>query len=77
MGHFTFPDVCCKYNTAEEKQPRKFLKSLEDNFLPQLLSKPTREDAPLELIFVNREGLVGDVMAGERLRHSNHGVLHS
>jgi len=33
MGDFNSPDVCWKYNTAERKQSRLFLESLEDNFL--------------------------------------------
>ena len=40
--------------------------------LDKLVSEPTREGAPLDLLFVNREGLVGDVMAGGHLGHSDH-----
>ncbi|KAK4827657.1 hypothetical protein QYF61_020429 [Mycteria americana] len=53
------PDVCWKYNTAERKQSRRFLECVEDKFLTQLVSEPTREGALLDLLFVNREGLVG------------------
>ena len=35
------------------------------------MSEPTREGALLDL-FVNREGLVGDVMVGGHLEHSDH-----
>ena len=66
------PDVCWKYNTAERNQSRRFLEHVEENFLTQLVSKPTREGAPLDLLFANREGLVGDVMVGGRLGHSDH-----
>lgn len=37
---------------------RKFLKFVGDNFLSQTLSE-TKKDALLDLVFVNREGLVG------------------
>lgn len=37
------PDVCWKSNTAERKQPRRFLECVEENFLTQLVNKPTRE----------------------------------
>lgn len=33
---------------------------VEDNFLTQLVNKPTREGALLDLLFTYREGLVGD-----------------
>ncbi|GAB0180200.1 hypothetical protein GRJ2_000485300 [Grus japonensis] len=61
VGDFNLPDVCWKYNTAERKQSRRFLECVEDNFLTQLVSELTREGALLDLLFVNREGLVGDV----------------
>ena len=46
-----------------------------DNFLTQLVSEPTREGAPLDLLFTNREGLVSDVMAGGRLGQSDHEMI--
>ncbi|PKU40950.1 hypothetical protein llap_8736 [Limosa lapponica baueri] len=62
-------DVYWAYNTAEREQSRRFLECVEDNFLTQLVREPTREGALLELLFVNREGLVGDVMVGGHLAH--------
>ena len=50
---------------------------MEDNFLTQLVSEPTREGTPLDLLFVNREGLVGDVMVGGHLGHRNERVFDS
>ncbi|GAB0209002.1 hypothetical protein GRJ2_003365900 [Grus japonensis] len=72
VGDFNLPDACWKYNTVERKQSRRFLECVEDNFLTQLVSEPTREGAPLDLLFVNREGLMGDVMVGGYLGHSDH-----
>jgi len=37
---------------------------VEENFLTQLVSEPTREGASLDLLFTDREGLVGDVVVG-------------
>lgn len=48
---------------------------MEENFLTQLVSEPTREGVPLDFLFVNREGLVGDVMVGGRLGHSDHEMI--
>ena len=62
MGDFNFPDICWKYNTAERDQSRRFLERVADNFLTQLVSELTREGALLDLLFVDREGLVEDVV---------------
>ncbi|PKU39627.1 hypothetical protein llap_10073 [Limosa lapponica baueri] len=73
VGNFNLPDVCWEYNIAEKKQSR-FLKCVEDNFLTELESEPTKEGALLDL-FVNREGLVGAVMTGGHLRHSDDEII--
>jgi len=71
VGDFNLPDICWKYNTAERKQSRRFLECVEDNFLMQLVSEPTRRGASLDLLFTNREGLVEDVVVRGRLGLSN------
>ncbi|KAK4810710.1 LOW QUALITY PROTEIN: hypothetical protein QYF61_007684, partial [Mycteria americana] len=75
VGDFNLPDVCWKYNTAERKQSRRFLECVADNFLTQLVSEPTREGAPLDLLFTNREGLVSHVMVGGCLGQSDHEMI--
>ncbi|KAK4831147.1 hypothetical protein QYF61_015450 [Mycteria americana] len=75
VGDFNLPDVCWKYNTAERKQSRRFLECVADNFLTQLVSEPTREGAPLDLLFTNREGLVSHVMVGGHLGQSDHEMM--
>jgi len=74
MGDFNLLDMCWKYNTAERKQSRRFLECVEDNSLTQLVSEPAREGVPLNLLFLNTEGLVGDVMVGGHLGHSDHKI---
>ena len=44
---------------------------MEDNFLTQEVNEPTRGSALLDLLFTNREGLVGDVVVGGFLGLSN------
>lgn len=39
------------------------------------MGEPTREGALMQLMFVNREGLVGDVMVRGSLGHSNHKII--
>ena len=48
---------------------------MEDNFLMQMIREPTRGAAPLDLLFTNREGLVGDVEAGGCLWQSDHNLV--
>jgi len=44
-------------------------------FLTQLVRETTRDGTQLDLLFANRVGLVGDVMAGGHFGHSNHKVI--
>jgi len=48
---------------------------MEDNFLMQLVRELTRGAAPLDLLFTNREGLVGDVEIGGCLGQSDHDMV--
>lgn len=74
VGHSNLPDICWELNTAEKRQSRKFLECVEDNFLLQLVSKPTRGRTMLDLLFANRDGLVGDVVVEGHLGHSDHEI---
>jgi len=51
----------------------KFLKFVQDN-LSQILSKPARKGVLLDLLFVGREGLMGDVTVAGCLSRSDHGM---
>ncbi|RMC21672.1 hypothetical protein DUI87_02540 [Hirundo rustica rustica] len=75
VGDFNLPDICWELNTAEKRQSRKFLECMEDNFLLQLVGEPTRGGTMLDLLFANRDGLVGDVVVGCRLGQSDHEVI--
>ena len=75
VGDFNFPDVCWNYNTADREQSRRFLERVGGNFLTQPVREPTRGSNILDLLFVNREGLVGDVKVGGRLGQSYHEML--
>ncbi|RMC20740.1 hypothetical protein DUI87_01592 [Hirundo rustica rustica] len=75
VGDFNLPDICWELNTAEKRQSRKFLECMEDNFLSQLVGEPTRGGTMLDLLFANRDGLVGDVVVGGRLGQSDHEII--
>lgn len=47
---------------------------MEDNFLTQLITEPTKVDALLNLLFMNTEGLVSNMVAGAFPGHSNHEI---
>ena len=75
MGDFNFADICWEYNLAQKKQSRRFLECMEDNFLMQMIREPTRGAAPLDLLFTNRESLVGDVEVGGCLGQSDYDMV--
>jgi len=45
------------------------------HFLTQLVGEPTRGGASLDLLFTNREGLVGDVVVGGHLGLNDHEMI--
>ncbi|KAK4824014.1 hypothetical protein QYF61_009605 [Mycteria americana] len=64
VGDFNLPDVCWKYNTAERKQPRRFLECVADNFLTQL--PPELEDRDGEQ---NEAPIIQGEMVSNLLHH--------
>ncbi|GAB0194032.1 hypothetical protein GRJ2_001868500 [Grus japonensis] len=75
MGDFDHPNICWRDNAAEHKQSRKFLECVDDNFLLQVIEKPTRRGAMLDLVLTNKEGLVGDVKLKASLGCSDHEMV--
>ncbi|PKU44762.1 glycerol kinase [Limosa lapponica baueri] len=61
MGDFNHPDICWEGYTARHVQSRRFLQCIDDNFLTQVVEKPTRRGVLLDLVLTNKEGLVEDV----------------
>ena len=53
------------------------LKFLEDNFLSQLVSEPTRENSILDLIIVSQDHLINNVTVGEHLGSCDHKVVRA
>lgn len=60
MGDFSHPGVCSTNNTARHKPSRKFLERIYDNFLTQVIEKPMRRGALLDVILIHREVPTGD-----------------
>ncbi|CAM4648647.1 unnamed protein product [Lepidochelys kempii] len=75
MGDFNFPDICWESNTAVYRQSRKFLESVGDNFLAQVLEEPTRGGTFLDLLLTNWVELVGEAKVDENLGGSDHELV--
>ncbi|CAM2112663.1 unnamed protein product [Caretta caretta] len=75
MGDFNHPDICWESNIAVHRQSRKFLESVGDNFLVQVLEEPTRGRALLDLLLTNWEELVGAAKVDGNLVGSDHEMV--
>ncbi|GAB0206727.1 hypothetical protein GRJ2_003138300 [Grus japonensis] len=77
MGDFKHPDICWKGNTARHAQSRRFLQSINDNFLTQVVEEPTRRGVLLllDLVLTNKEGLAGDVKVEGSLGCRDHEMV--
>ncbi|GAB0190175.1 mitochondrial enolase superfamily member 1 [Grus japonensis] len=69
------PDICWKGNKASHALSRRFLQSIDDNFLIQVVDDPTRREVLLDLVLMNKEGPVGDMNAGGSLGCSDHEMV--
>ena len=76
MGHFNQPDSCWRDNTAYVyEQSRRFLECTDENFFLQVREETTRRGALHELIFTNKEGLVGAVKVKGSRSCSDHEMV--
>ena len=55
VGDFNHPDICWKDHTASCKRSRRLVESIDDNFLVQVLDRPTSGEALLDLPLTNAE----------------------
>lgn len=76
MADFNLPSVCWKHSTVERRQSRRFLESVEGNFLTQLVREPTRA-CPARPAVYKQRGAVGEVVVRGHLGHSDHGMIVS
>ncbi|GAB0192678.1 mitochondrial enolase superfamily member 1 [Grus japonensis] len=72
MGDFFHPDIGWRDNTVRQKQPRRFLENIKDNFLTQVTEHPTSRGAQQNVILDNKEELIGDVKVKTSLGWSAH-----
>jgi len=67
MRDFNHPDISWEDHTARHSQSRRFLQSIDDKFLVQVVEEPTRKGALLDLVLTNKEGLIEDVQVAGSL----------
>ena len=60
---------------AGGRQSRRFLESVEDNFLVQVIDEPTRGEALLDLVLTNAEESIKGVKIGGSLGCSDHALV--
>lgn len=64
-----------EHHIAGRNRSRRFLKQLDDSFFLTGLRELTHRGALCDLLLVPREALVGEVLNGDHLGHSNHAVI--
>lgn len=74
-GGLYHPNICRRDNTAWQRQSRKFLECIGDNFLAQMFEELMRVDAVLDPELTKREGQVRGVNAGRSLGCSDHQMV--
>ena len=67
VGDFNHMDICWKDHTVSCKRSRRLLESIADNFLVQILDRPTRGEALLDLLLTNTEEIIKGVNIGGSL----------
>ena len=60
---------------AGGRQSRRFLESVRDNFLVQVIDGPTRGEALLDLVLTNAEESTREVKMGSSLCCSDHALV--
>ena len=77
VGDFNHLDICWKDHTASCKRSRRLMESIDDNFLVQVVDRPTRGEALLDLVLTNTEEIIKDIKIGSSLGCSNCAVVQS
>ncbi|GAB0208569.1 cAMP-dependent protein kinase inhibitor alpha [Grus japonensis] len=57
MGDFNHPGICWNSNMAKHAQSRRFLQSIDDNFLTQVVEEPMRRGVLLDLVLTKKDWL--------------------
>ena len=75
MGDFNHPDISWEDHTARQTQSKRFLQSIDDNFLMQVVEEPTRRRRSAGPCTNEQRGTGEDVKGGGRLGCSDHEMV--
>ena len=78
MGDFNYPDidwVSHTVNPGATAETNRFLECLDDNFVTQHVTEPTRSKAILDLVMTCDPDLIGSVSVMEPLGDSDHNMV--
>ena len=75
VGDFNHLDICWKDHMASCKRSRRLVESIDDNFLVQVVDRPTRGEVLLDLLLTNAEEIIKDVNVGGSLGCSDHALV--
>ena len=67
MGDLSHPDISWEDHPARHMQSRRFLQSIDNNCLMQVVELPMRRGALLDLGLTKRDGWVENVKVGASL----------
>ena len=76
MGDFNYGGIYWHTFQATEAPAQQFLDCLEDCFLTQHVTEPTREDSLLDLVITDEPGMIDNINIGGQFSTSDHNVLH-
>ena len=74
VGDFNFRYINWRQLTGNLESD-DFLEVVQDNFLHQFVTEPTRGDNILDLVLSNRENLINNVNIGDKLGSSDHNEI--
>ena len=74
VGDFNNPNINWKNLTADAEGNR-LLELMEDNFMSQVVSEPTREKNTLDLVLTTDNDMVSNCQVGEKLGTSDHHII--
>lgn len=74
IGDFSYWNIYCKKNSAGHTHSRSFLQCIRNNFPVHVMEETTKRVVLMDLVLINKEGLVGDVKVGGSLGCSDHEI---
>ena len=74
MGDFNFPNINWHEHSCDNNS-EKFLELIEDCFLHQHVTEPTRGNNILDLIFTTEEGMVSNLTIESPINSSDHSTI--